>query len=273
MATEITQRPATNVAMPEPKNPFEAYGDSGGTRILGEMLKFSKGEWVHGRDNLEMKEGLRLIAGANLIEVGWILWQEGRPMDVVMGRIGEGFVMPRRGELGFLNTLEWPRSEMDSDYGKPRDPWQKASAMPLIDQNGTVYTFVTGSKGGEGALKELAKVYGKRMRQHPDELPIVTLAMDSYRHADKRLGKIWVPVFAISGWTAAKRLEKALQKAEMAAHEEREDESLEPEKNAYAATKGKTPKGKPAHKDYPPAVARPAPEDAGESDDRDDIPF
>jgi hypothetical protein len=269
--------------MPEPKNPFEAYGDSGGTRILGEMLKFSKGEWVHGRDNLEMKDGLRLIAGASLIEVGWILWQEGRPMDVVMGRIGEGFVPPRRSELGFLNTLEWPRSEMDSDYGKPRDPWQKASAMPLVDEKGVVYTFVTGSKGGDSALKELAKIYGKRMRQHPDELPIVTLAMDSYRHADKRLGKIWVPLFAISGWTAAKRLEKALAKAEMAAHEEREDEDAaaieaapEPKANAYAyaAAKGKSErKGKPSpNKDYAPEK-KPEPAYAGEGDDGDDIPF
>jgi hypothetical protein len=293
MATEITKAAATNVAMPEPKNAFEAYGDSGGTRILGEMLKFSKGEWVHGRDNREMKEGLKLIAGTNLIEVGWILWQEGRPSDVVMGRVGEGFVMPRRAELGFLNTLEWPRSEMDSDYGKPRDPWQKASAMPLVDQGGTVYTFVTGSKGGEGALKELARVYGKRMRTHPDELPIITLAMESYRHANKQLGKIWVPVFAIAGWTAEKRLTKALAKAEMTAHEEREDESLEPEpeKNAHAAAKGhgqdrdKTqPKakaiaddlragsftGKPPNKDYPPAK-QPEPQYAGEDDD--DIPF
>jgi hypothetical protein len=262
--------------MPEQKNPFEAYGDSGGTRILGDMLKFNKGEWVHGRDSLEMKEGVKLIAGANLIEVGWILWQEGRPMDVVMGRIGEGFVPPRRSDLGFLNTLEWPRSEMDSDYGKPRDPWQKASAMPLVDQAGTVYTFVTGSKGGEGALKALAKIYGKRMRAHPDELPIVTLGMDSYRHANKQLGKIWVPVFQISGWTDGKRLEKALSKAEITAHEEREDESLaagpKPKaKPSYADVKGRPePKGKPAHKDYTPAAAKPGPEYAGENDD---VPF
>jgi len=273
MATELATRAGSSLMVPPDKNAFEAYGESGGSRIIGEMLKFNKGEWVHGRDNLEMKEGTKLIAGVNLVEVGWIMWQEGRPTDVVMGRIGDGFLPPRRAELGFLNTLEWPRSEQDSDYGKPRDPWQKASAMPLVDQAGQVYTFVTGSKGGEGALKELAKVFGKRVRQHPDEVPIVTLQMSSYRHSNKQLGKIWVPVFQIVGWTAAKRLEKALAKAETMAEQEAEA-GLEDEQQAPAR-----PKASP-HKDYQaerpsrkPAAAKPAPAETAYAGEDDDIPF
>ena len=265
MANEVATRGSTAVTMPPEKNAFEAYGDSGGTRILGTLLKFSKGEWLQGRDNLEMQEGLKLIAGCSHIEVGWVHWAEGRPVDVIMGKIGEGFVPPLRATLGLTNSLEWPRSEQDSDYGKPRDPWQKASGMPLVGQNGQVYSFVTGSRGGEGALKELAKTYGKRVRQYPDELPIVTLGMDSYRHPNKQFGKIWTPVFAIQGWTPGKRLEKALAKAEIEAHEGGEEEApaaAEPE-NAYAAAKGKK---------QPKAAAKPTPkqEYAGEDDD---IPF
>lgn len=266
MANEIAPRPTTNVAMPEAKNAFEAYGDSGGSRIIGEMLKFSKGEWVHGRDNIEMPEGLKLLAGINLAEAGWIMWTEGRPTEVVMGRIDGSFKIPMRSELGYLNSVEWPRSELDSDYGKPRDPWQKTQAMPLVSEKGEVYTFVTGSKGGESALKALAKTYGKRMRQHPDDIPVVTLGMDSYRHPNKQLGKIWTPQFNIVGWSAAKRLDKALAKAEAAAHEEGElDQAPAPSSKPspaadYQAERPSRRKAKPA----------PAEHYAGEEDD---IPF
>lgn len=275
MAQEIAQRAATSVMMPEPKNAFEHYGDSGGARILGEMLKFNKGEWVYGRDNTEMPDGLKLLAGINLIEVGYICWQEGKPVDVVMGRIGEGFVPPRRSELGMMNSLEWPRSEMDSDYGKPRDPWQRSSAMPLVDEHTQVYTFVTGSKGGEGALKALAKIYGKRVRQHPDDIPIVTLSMDSYRHPNKQLGKIWTPLFNIIGWSAAKRLEKALHKAEMAAHEEPEEQDTLAE--VPKGAKGVKPGPDPSYVAERPSRKRGGqasqPVDVPYAGEKDDIPF
>lgn len=268
MANEIAQRPTSSVAMPEPKNAFEAYGDSGGTRILGEMLKFSKGEWVHGRDNIEMPEDLKLLAGVNLVEVGWICWLQGKPSDVAMGRIGEGFVVPRRAELGMTNSLEWPRSELDSDYGKPRDPWQHASAMPLVGSNGQVFTFVTGSKGGEGALKALAKTYGKRSRQHPDEIPVVTLGMDSYRHPNKQLGKIWTPLFKIVGWSPAKRLENALAKAEAALSEENEEElpteTVKPRKASPAAD---------YQAERPSRKQKQAPAEKAYAGEGDDIPF
>lgn len=273
MAQEITQRTTgTSVAMPEPKNPFEAYGDSGGTRILGDMLKFSKGEWVYGRDNLEMPEDLKLLAGAHLIEVGWICWLQGKPSDVAMGRIGEGFVIPRRAELGMTNSLEWPRSEQDSDYGKPRDPWQHASGMPLVGSNGHLYTFVTGSKGGEAALKALAKVYGKRVRQHPEEIPVVVLATDSYRHPNKQLGKIWTPLFQIIGWSPAKRLDTAIAKAEVEAHEEREEElqelgQQEPARKAKPSPAADYQAERPSRRK---AKQEPAQTYAGEGDD---IPF
>ena len=266
MSNEVATRTTgsgTNVMMPEPKNAFEAYGDSGGTRILGDMLKFSKGEWVWGRDNEEMEEGIKLLAGVNLVEVGWILWQEGRPMDVVMGRIGEGFLPPRRSELGMTNSLEWPRSEMDSDYGKPRDPWQKSSAMPLVDQKGRVFTYVTGSKGGEGALKQLAKIYGKRVRQHPEEIPIVTLGTDSYRHPNKMLGKIYTPVFAITGWSPAKRLDAALAKAELAAHEGEESEAEAPAK----------PRGKVVDPATGYVAERPSRKRGGQASQPVDVPY
>ena len=264
MASDVQH---SSLTKPADRNPFEAYSESGARNIVGEILKFSKSEWTFGRDNQEMPEGAKLIAGTSLIEIGFICWMDGRPVDTVMGRLADGYVPPRRSELGMLNPLEWPRSELDSDYGRPRDPWQVQNILPMVDQQGRVYTYVTGSKGGIQELKRLAGVYGKRVRAHPEEVPIVTLGMSSYRHPNKRLGKIFTPSFAIVGWTAQKRLLNALAQVEVEAEAEEPVEQLAPKR-----------KPKASHDDYPaerPARKKPPADDdeppyAGEGDD---VPF
>jgi hypothetical protein len=69
--------------------------------------------------------------------------------------------------------------------------------LPLISvETGEVYTFVTGSKGGIAAVKNLCRVYGNKHRDNL--LPIVALRTRSYKH--KQYGRIETPDLMIVGW-------------------------------------------------------------------------
>ena len=54
------------------------------------------------------------------------------------------------------------------------------------------------SSGGLNAIADLCKVYGRKMREHPNEYPVVALKVGSYKHAE--WGKVHVPVFIVTGW-------------------------------------------------------------------------
>jgi hypothetical protein len=72
--------------------------------------------------------------------------------------------------------------------------------MIMRDDPEQVFTFVTGSKGGEGAIGELCKIYGKHIRIKPKEIPIIRLDVGSYQHSNKAFGRIKYPIFEVIGW-------------------------------------------------------------------------
>jgi hypothetical protein len=54
----------------ETQNPFTAYGEAATHRnIVGELLKFSKGDWLVGQDNEDFPAGRRRQAARSLAEV------------------------------------------------------------------------------------------------------------------------------------------------------------------------------------------------------------
>ncbi len=65
---------------------------SAASDITGDLLKFAKGDFLAGQDNREIAIGTRLIANMDLLEVGWIKWEDSRPIDRRMGRFAEGFI-------------------------------------------------------------------------------------------------------------------------------------------------------------------------------------
>jgi len=251
----------------EEKNPLERFGEAiSRQRIVGDLLRFNKSEWVVGRELEELPEGLKLIAGVHMLEAGWIMWQELRPVDFAMGNVLDGFLPPRRAELGMLNPLEWPR---DARNDRPRDPWQQSFSMPLLGEDKKIYTYATASAGGRKALGRLAAMAGKRLRLKPTELPVVRLKSEWYRHSDRQIGKVYNPVFEVLDWKVAiAGFNKALQRA---AEQQAEQDEVEEDERAEI----ERPRGKPAHEDYP--AERPSrkrmgkPAEAG--DDEDDIPF
>lgn len=196
-------------------NPFEAYGQAVSSRtIVGELLKFSKGEYTFGQNDTEVDEGTKLVANMDELMVGWVKWEDGKPVEHLMGRVIDGFKPERRSALGDNDQDEW---ETD-DNSRPRDPWQLTNYLLLKDPDGDqLYTFATSSRGGLNAIGELCKTFGRQMRQRPTQFPVIELNVDSYRHSNKAYGKIFVPKFDVAGWAEKAEFAEALEAADQEA--------------------------------------------------------
>jgi len=183
----------------QPVNPYLAFGNAVASmsRIKGQLLKFNKGEWTAGTEAEELSEGTRLVANMEQLLIGWQRWEDNRPVEEDMGLVLDEFIAKKRHELSFTDQAEW---ETDKNSGLPRDPWRWTCMLILkgTDRHGQIYTFSTQSKGGIDACGLLARTYGKEMREHPDEFPIVALGRESYKHAE--YGKIYKPLFPIVDW-------------------------------------------------------------------------
>lgn len=193
------------------RNYFETYGAQmgGGSAITGQLLKFSKGDWLCGQEDDELDEGTKLAANMDSLMVGWVKWDDNKPVEQLMGLLIDGFQPKRRAELGDTDEDSW---EVGSD-GKARDPWQFTNYLVMktpgkratdVDE---LYTFATSSRGGLNAIGALCKTFGKEMRVKPDQYPIVELNVDSYMHPNKEFGRIKIPVLSVAGWEAKKLFE------------------------------------------------------------------
>jgi hypothetical protein len=181
-------------------NPFEEIGNQAARRIIGQLLKFSKGDYLYGAENDELPMGSKLIANMDQLLRGWIKWADNKPAEQVMGLVSEGFKIPKRDTLGDQDESEW---ELD-DRGQPRDPWQETYylVVRLLDKDGKptegndgLYTFTTASTGGKDAIIDLCSKYGKWMRMRPNDYPVITLDMEKYNHPNKQYGVIKKPKF------------------------------------------------------------------------------
>lgn len=183
------------------RNAFEAYGDQVSTKMLvGTLLKFNKGDWIKGDDE-DVDVGTKFVANMDQLMVGWIKWVDNRPDQQIMGAVVDRFQPPRRNTLGDTDEDQW---DVDND-GKPRDPWQFSNYI-VLKQPGKkakeedLLTFATSSKGGIGAIGELCKTYGKEMRTHPDQYPIIEIGVHKYKHSNPEFGWIKVPTLKVVGW-------------------------------------------------------------------------
>jgi hypothetical protein len=206
-------------AVPQP-NPFEDVGREGQRNIVGQLLKFSKGAYVAGQDNIELPMGTRFLCNTDHMLRGWIRWENNKPAEQIMGLISEGFVPPKRDSLGFgykpgdnEDTCDKSEWEVDEQSGQSRDPWQVAYYVLLHELDGEgkplaadgIYTFTTQSKGGIDAVRGFCAAIGKWYRLKPDEYPIITAGYDQYEHPNPRFGWIKTPQF-IRGYTSAQQM-------------------------------------------------------------------
>ena len=203
----------TEIATSEDYNPYIDYGNTADrSNIIGKLLKFTKlGDWVYGEDGSPMPEGHRLIAHMGDLAVGWIKWEDGKPTEQVMGRLADNFHPPLRSELGDLERDDWAAD----GSGAPRDPWQFSNYLILMNpENGDLYTYASGSKGGKQAVGELSKQYGKAMRHRPDQFPVIALGAGEYPHPNKQFGNIKIPKLEIVAWMERGVIDEALNSME-----------------------------------------------------------
>lgn len=195
----VDKRKTTDPATSEP-NLFEAYGNAAtANAIEGMLLKFNKGDYVAGREEEEVAIGTQLVAIMDTLSVGWKEWRNSLPGESHMGLIADGFQPAKRPELGDLDKTAW---EVD-DEGAKKDPYQFTNHLVMRNQeNGQLYTFATATRGGLDAVGELCKVYGKAIRQKPDQYPVVELGCGSYLHRDRSIGRVKYPVFKVVGWVS-----------------------------------------------------------------------
>jgi hypothetical protein len=193
-------------------NPWLAYGNAAAARtIVGDLLKFSKGDFTAGTHDDEIPLGTRLVAIMPSLTIGWIKWLGNRPVEQRMGAVAENFQPATRRELGDEDQGEW-----ETPDGEPRDPWQFSNYLILVSQDepARTFTFTTSSRGGLGAIGELSKTYGKALRQHPGQCPVIELDVGSYLHSNRAYGRIKFPIFKVVDWVAEAPFTKLLTGAE-----------------------------------------------------------
>jgi hypothetical protein len=123
--------------------------------------------------------GTRYVAKWHEHMIGWQRWEDKKPAEARMGFLHDGFSMPDRNTLGFLNEAEWEKDQ----NGNPRDCWQRSESIPFIDAAGEEYLFVTGSWGGHCALVKLQKAcrLGADGRD-----PLIELATENHKKLVRR---------------------------------------------------------------------------------------
>jgi len=210
-------------------NYYESYGQQASQRnIVGDLLRFNKGDYLYGQNDEVLDEGTEVIVDMNTLTVGWQKWLDKKPADADMGLVNEGFQAKRRKELGDLDEAEW---EVDDD-GVARDPWQFTN-MVVMRQLGTageeegLYTFAGSSRGVINAIGTLCKIFGKKIREDADALPIVALNVDSYKHSNPQYGRIKVPVLDVVGWGTVDDVNDATETTSEGAGEAEEEEAGE----------------------------------------------
>lgn len=154
-----------------------------------EFIRFVKTDFFIGDVKVT---GNEYLAHVPLLLRGWVKFGNGGIVERRVGKAADGFVVPKRDELGDLDESQW---EKDAG-GKPRDPWSERWSLPLEHlETGDLALFETGSKGGLNAIRKLCGSYGRNAHKG---LPIIKLVPSSYKN--KKYGPIGIPDLKIVGW-------------------------------------------------------------------------
>ena len=183
---------ATHQVSPESDNPYADFiAEFGG---MGKLLKYVKGVWMQGDDEVDM--GTELAAVAPELLVGWVRFPTTRDEKVIyqLGLVRERYRPPPRESLGEMDETQWSTD----DDGNPRDPWQFQYYLKIIHmESGETWYYVTQSDGGEKAICDILRLYNPK--RATSEVPIVALHSGDYLHKNKSYGRVLVPLFKPTG--------------------------------------------------------------------------
>jgi hypothetical protein len=164
--------------------------------LMGQGLRFRKGDWLFGSDKQKIADGTRFTAIMGEARNGWIKWNADKTSTNIVGKIADGFEPPPLETLDCRDEAQWPIG-LD---GKKQDPWRPVVYLPLVSMDGEqLLTFTSATKTGRPAFWKLVDRYAWAGRKHPGQYPIIEIQATGYQ--DKRFGWIDTPSFKIVGWT------------------------------------------------------------------------
>ena len=189
-----------------------------------QFLKMTKqtGEWVYGKEDIEVEPNSRWAINPLSLEMGFIAWGGGgKPLGKLMRSI---FKPPiRREEL--------------QDVGKE---WDDNVAFQLKcmsgEDVGVSLEYTQNSKGGQEAFAEIFKAIQNRLTENPASIvPVVVMKSTNYKHPD--WGLTYKPVFEIVDWMGLDGSTSAPQVESQAAPEKAAPEPEQaPSRRRFAAT-------------------------------------
>jgi hypothetical protein len=188
---------------------MDHYAQTAGPGLFGDLLKHSgkTGEWTAGPQGVEVPHGTELVAIVPEMLTGWVKWVDGELADQAMVPVYSALGSDPRAHRATLDETDRSKWPLDDD-GRPRDPWQEAVLLPMVNpKTGAKYSLSTCSVGGVRACKQLSGTYSRQMRAAPETttgyLPLVAIGTRSYKHSDKKRGTIFNPVLEGVDWVPA----------------------------------------------------------------------
>ena len=90
-------------------DPYTAIANSlSAPGMEGELIKFSKGRWLVGKDRDEHEvNGKTLVADLDNLMIGWRRWWDKKITDQVVGLVADNFRPPSRNAVGDLDESHW----------------------------------------------------------------------------------------------------------------------------------------------------------------------
>jgi hypothetical protein len=154
------------------------------------LLRFRKGKYYLGESEVAL--GRQYVAFPLEWTRGWVKWEGGQITDERLGKVGQGFVLVERDELGDTDKTKWE----DPD----KDPWQQQNMLPMEDvESGEFCVFVTGSFGGKIAIEKLANRVARDISAGRN-LGAPTIKLGVTEFTTKQYGSVPRPELTIVGW-------------------------------------------------------------------------
>jgi len=98
VSTSLTELETKNeVAIVDLSDALMQYADAFAPQfIIGEMLRFSKGDWLVGDDTVAI--GTTFTVAVDELMAGWIKWLDSKPVEHLMVRVADGATPKSRGQ-------------------------------------------------------------------------------------------------------------------------------------------------------------------------------
>jgi hypothetical protein len=171
--------------------------------LMGQVLRFRKGDWVFGGEKKKIAAGTRFIGIMNEARHGWIKWNADKTAVHIVGRIVDNFTPPPLEELDCRDKSTWKPGL----NGELQDPWQPVCYLPLASLDlAQLLTFSTMTRTGRPSFWALMDRYQWLARKHAGKYPIIEIQNGGYE--DKRFGWVDVPKFEIVDWTGRPDLQQ-----------------------------------------------------------------